>query len=204
MARRTVIHDFLRTISVSFPASGLAHDEAYSTRRSHHAWRSGSSGRSGDGVTRETFLKAMEAEGITVMSGYAFPIYRTCLHEAANFPWATIRLRRHEPAGRGTGGRGGVPHSPNTFCSPTRRMSSISFGRWKSCGRTGRNGVTKRLACGNTSHGTENETAAGKCPVAVLLTITENLCLLTISSSTPPQARHRRIIRYILPRVPMS
>jgi len=29
-----------------------------------------------DGVTRETFLEAMKAEGIEMMTGYAFPLYR--------------------------------------------------------------------------------------------------------------------------------
>lgn len=77
MAKRTVIHDFLWDKLQGVPGiRTLAKDEDYSTRRSHHGMALRFVPDEWDGVTRETFLKAMEAEGITLMSGYAYPIYR--------------------------------------------------------------------------------------------------------------------------------
>jgi dTDP-4-amino-4,6-dideoxygalactose transaminase len=88
MAKRTKMHDFLWDKFRELPCIGvMAPDDAYSTRRSHHGMALRFVREKWDGVTRETFLKAMEAEGITVMTGYAFPIYREpAFTKRRNFP----------------------------------------------------------------------------------------------------------------------
>jgi len=77
MAQRLITHDFLYDKLQSVPGiETLGPDPDYSTQRSHHGMCLRFISEVWGGVTREKFLEAMDAEGITLMSGYVFPMYR--------------------------------------------------------------------------------------------------------------------------------
>ena len=54
----------------------MAPDEQYSTRRSHHGMALRYIKEEWDGLSIDSFLEAVTAEGIETMCGYAFPLYR--------------------------------------------------------------------------------------------------------------------------------
>jgi len=77
MKKRAATHDFLWEKFQDVPGiRTLAPDAEYSTRRSHHGMCLRFVREEWDGLTREKFLEAMNAEGIEIMTGYAYPVYR--------------------------------------------------------------------------------------------------------------------------------
>ncbi len=76
-AQRRITHDYLYEKIQNIPGiETLGPDPDYSNERTHHGMCLRFISEQWGGVSREKFLGAMEAEGITLMSGYVFPMYR--------------------------------------------------------------------------------------------------------------------------------
>jgi dTDP-4-amino-4,6-dideoxygalactose transaminase len=77
MERRIRTHDFLfERLQGRGYLRTLAPDAPESTRRSHHGMLLRFIAEEWDGVDKDMFLKAMNAEGILIGGGYGFPLYR--------------------------------------------------------------------------------------------------------------------------------
>jgi len=85
----------------------MAPEDGNSTRRSHHGMALRYIEEEWDGLSKDTFVEAMNAEGITISGGYGFPLYREpALMKKENLPpgnypdYGSLYLPRAEKASK--------------------------------------------------------------------------------------------------------
>ncbi|MCE5250456.1 DegT/DnrJ/EryC1/StrS family aminotransferase [bacterium] len=88
IARRIRTYDFLWEKMQNLGGiRTMAPEDSNSTRRSHHGMALRFIGEEWGGLSKDRFLEAMVAEGITISGGYGFPLYREpALTKKENLP----------------------------------------------------------------------------------------------------------------------